>query len=162
MSTPRGTYMIFLCEKHCSFDDHGSNKECCREVFVLIQWDDWMLIESLDYKSMMHWSCLPGPWALGLEDNNWINCNDHWSLIIDWSSSLSFEWASVSSDSVTTPSDGWAAIIRIRLSLLYRKPRYNYIIEHKLNTLSLQQPSYTLCRLLWHELWHSPRPYANL
>ncbi|KAG0709148.1 programmed cell death protein 2 [Suillus ampliporus] len=38
-----GTCMIFSCEKDCCLDDHGSDreaKECWKEEFVLVQWDD--------------------------------------------------------------------------------------------------------------------------
>jgi pre-rRNA-processing protein TSR4 len=35
-----GTCMIFSCEKDCCLDDHGGDKECWREEFVLVQWDD--------------------------------------------------------------------------------------------------------------------------
>ncbi|KAG1746752.1 programmed cell death protein 2 [Suillus paluster] len=38
-----GTCMIFSCEKDCCLDDHDSDreaKECWREEFVLVQWDD--------------------------------------------------------------------------------------------------------------------------
>ncbi|KAG2150234.1 programmed cell death protein 2 [Suillus bovinus] len=35
-----GTCMIFSCEKDCCLDDDGGDKECWREEFVLVQWDD--------------------------------------------------------------------------------------------------------------------------